>query len=241
MTEETIREDILTGIEEISDAVKNRMLADEKPDDVGDPDCMEHKEQTTATQKVFQFDSAVALLLQIDNRYAIVRNKRLSWLQVADRTTARVTKRLVMEQAVSTEAAEEFPRRVRLASTDGAGSNIATEDHLEKPGWVSWLILCVIHVLARCHARASDLLSWVREGLLKLVLSLSKSDLMGLFRKAARAVLRTLGKNTYLPNCLGGPPRWLFPSLRRAPTPLFHPDNFPIPTPALEVQKESRA
>ena len=91
-----------------------------------------------------------------------------------------------------TENTDNCPLTIRVTSTDGAAALGLAEDVIkdENPGWDLVRILCCIHVLARIFGRTLALAKGIKDGMMKLVLSVGKIDLMGRLRRGAREALR---------------------------------------------------
>lgn len=160
----------------------------------GHADCDATVTETSAgTQKVLQSDHAVLMLVRIGTRHAILRGSSATWLQVCDRNTGEVYKKCLEAQTMTSDSADAFPRKVRLACTDGASSIARTERHImagrADKGWSLLHLPCRVHIVSGITARFFDSSPDDVSGLVAVSLALGAPGQMGRFRQAVRTTL----------------------------------------------------
>jgi len=194
-TQDHVREHIEDGTERLEDATAVLPLGNGGADANANLDLAEHLdeiEHTVGVQKVLQLEGNNVFAIHAPQHgYCVVRGSRLTWLQVADRNTARCYKHMLEQQRISTVHADSFPRKVRVSSTDGDGALDLAERSMdeERGGWLLLRFLCCIHVLARCLGRLLDISKTLKSRLMLTVLSLGKTDIMGRLRRGARKAI----------------------------------------------------
>ena len=138
--------------------------------------------------KLFQTQSAVAMLVRIGDRTLLVRSASLHWLQALDRTTSETLRRALGLSSGVSPSAEAFKRKVRLVCVDKAGQNNRAEAALalDRPSWTSLTTFCHVHVVSTCHTKTFDLAHDCVSGAIHYALSLSGGAAMMEFRRALR-------------------------------------------------------
>ena len=101
---------------------------------------------------------------------------------------------MLESQRAAGPSAEKFPRKIRVASTDGAGAiGLVEQAMLEsRPHWHLIHFLCVVHVVSRIMTRVTDMVGDFRSLMVRTVLSVRKSDLMSKLRAGACWAIRKM-------------------------------------------------
>lgn len=159
----------------------------------------EVQEVSRGTQTVLQSDLSVLMLVRVGGRHAVVRGNSISWLQVCDKNTAELYKKCLEAQSITSAAADQVERKIRLVCTDGAGSIAKAERHIQEErddkGWNFMHLTCRVHLVSGIHTRLFGLMPSDISGLVSLSLALSPVGQMGRCRHAVR---KTLADKVYL-------------------------------------------
>ena len=150
------------------------------------------KDWSQGTTKLLNSETCVFLHVRVGQRDLLLRGDALTCLQAISRNTAACIRAAVLQLGHCTESfRNRFERRIRIAVTDAAASNLLAERAVlgERESWHGLHLLCHVHVWARIHLRVYRLCDNVTSGMVACSLSLSDSGQMSLFRASFRRVL----------------------------------------------------
>jgi len=152
--------------------------------------------------KLVNGESAIAMLLEIGGKLALLCGEFLTWLQAVDRNTGESLLTAIAMRDYGTQLREKARRKIRLAITDAARYNFRAERGImaTRPGWFHIHLRCDVHVAAAVHSSVYGL-SQAKEavrGMTAISLSLRNFGQMALFRESMKRVLRRTLRLVYV-------------------------------------------
>lgn len=149
--------------------------------------------------KLFQCVSSVGLLAHVNptdeepkGKYVFITGSPLTWIQYLETSTAEVLKEALRNFSCTSQFAEQFGFKVRLAVSDSLKSNIKAERSMAAergPTWSSLTLECEVHKVAGVQTKTLGLLEEEVSLMVNLSLSLRLAGNMKRFRACLRRVV----------------------------------------------------
>jgi len=122
--------------------------------------------------------------------YFLLVGDSLTALQACDRTIAEVLRHLVKLRSCATLGSRPFRSKARMVTVDRFSGNLKAERALQHDlQWLSLVIGCEAHGVARVHTKALGLMDFDISGAMHLALSVTMAGTMQKFKRCVREVI----------------------------------------------------